>query len=34
MERVTDENRDNITEIQIGENCTIDSLDINMEDAV
>lgn len=34
MERVTDENRDNITEIQIGENCTIDSLEINMEDAV
>jgi len=31
MERVTDENRDNITEIQIGENCTIDSLDIDVE---
>jgi single-stranded DNA-binding protein len=34
MERVTDENRDNITEIQIGENCTLDSLDMNIEDAV
>jgi single-stranded DNA-binding protein len=34
MERVTDENRDNITEIQIGESCTIDNLDINIEDAV
>jgi len=31
MERVTDENRDNITEIQIGENCTVDSLEINIE---
>lgn len=31
MERVTDENRDNITEIQIGENCTIDSIDIDVE---
>jgi single-stranded DNA-binding protein len=34
MERVTDENRDNITEIQIGENCSIDNLDMNIEDAV
>jgi single-stranded DNA-binding protein len=31
MERVTDENRDDITEIQIGENCTVDSLEINIE---